>query len=146
MMFEDYLKEGSVRKVTPDKQLAKSLVKMASMRIKILESIPITENNSFSFIENCYEAIREIADALMALKGFKSYSHEASIEFLKKFYSIQLTMGNVHKVDRYRKIRNDIKYRGLLTSKSEAEDVFKSTKVILTLLLEVLKKEGLSEI
>jgi len=142
-MFEDYLKEGSVRKVTVDKQLAKNLVKVASMRIKILESIPITENNSFSFIENCYEAIREMIDALMALKGFKSYSHEASIEFLKKFYSIQLTMGNVNKIDRYRKIRNDIKYRGLLTSRNEAEDVVKNTKIILKLLIEILKKEGL---
>jgi hypothetical protein len=142
-MFEDYLKEGLVRKVTPDKQLAKSLVKVAILRIKNLESTSITEDNSFSFIENCYEAIREMTDALMALKGFKSYSHEASIEFLKKFYSIQLTMSNVYKIDRYRKIRNDIKYRGLLTSKNEAENVFKNTKIILKLLLEILKKEGL---
>ena len=42
-MFDDFMKEGSVRK--------------------------ITDENSFSVVENCYEAIRELIDALMALRG-----------------------------------------------------------------------------
>mgnify|MGYP001610705759 FL=1 len=53
MMFEDFIKEGSVRKVSPDKQLAKSLVKIALLRLKNLEIMKITDENSFSVVENC---------------------------------------------------------------------------------------------
>lgn len=143
MMFEDFIREGSVRKVSPDEQLAKSLVKISMLRLKNLEAVKITDENSFSIIENCYEAIREITDALMSLKGFKSYSHEANVEFLKKFYSVKVGYGNINKVDIYRRIRNDIKYEGLLTTKSEAEEIMKNTKVIIDILMKLLEKEGL---
>lgn len=70
------------------------------LRLKNQEAVQITNDNSFSIIENCYEAIREMIDALMALKGFKSYSHEANVEFLRKFYSVNVGYGNINKVDR----------------------------------------------
>ncbi len=142
-MFGDFIREGSVRKVSPDKQLAKSLVKIAMLRLKNIGQYKITDENSFSIIENCYEAIREMIDALMALKGFKSYSHEANVEFLRRFYSINVGYGNINKVDRYRRIRNDIKYEGLLTTKPEAEDVMKNAKAIVDILMKLLEREGL---
>ena len=142
-MFDDFVKEGSVRKVSPDKMLAKSLVKIALLRVKNLEIMKMTDENSFSVVENCYEAIRELIDALMALKGFKSYSHEANIEFLRKFYLVNVGYANINKIDRYRRIRNDIKYEGLLTTKSEADEILKNTKFIIGILTKLLEKEGL---
>jgi len=142
-MLEDFIRDGSVRKVSPDRQLAKSLVKIARLRLNNMEQIKITDQNSFNAIENCYEAIREMIDALMALKGFKSYSHEATVIFLKEYYSANTGYAIVNKVDRYRKIRNDIKYEGLLTTKSEAEEIVNSTKVIVGILMKLLEKEGL---
>ena len=142
-MFEDFIKEGSVRKVSPDRQLAKSLVKIALLRLKNLEAMEITDENSFSVVENCYEAIRELIDALMSLKGFKSYSHEANIEFLRKFYSVNVGYANVNRIDRYRRIRNDIKYEGLLTTKFEANEILENTKIIINVLMKLLEKEGL---
>lgn len=142
-MFEDFIKEGSVRKISPDKQLAKSLLKISLLRLKNLEAMRITDENSFSIVENCYEAMRELIDALMALRGFKSYSHQANIDFLRKFYSAHVGYANVNRIDRYRKIRNDIKYEGLLTTKSEADEIFKNTKLIIDVLIKLLEKEGL---
>lgn len=142
-MFDDFIKEGSVRKISPDKQMAKSLVKIALLRVKNLEAMKITDENSFSAVENCYEAIRELTDALMALKGFKSYSHQANIEFLRNFYLANVGYSNTNKIDRYRRIRNDIKYEGLLTTKSEADEILKNTKFIIDILAKLLEKEGL---
>ena len=142
MMFGDFIKEGSVRKVSLDKQLAKSLVKIALLRLKNLESTKITDENSFSIVENCYEAIRELIDALMALRGFKSYSHQANIEFLREFYSVNVGYAAINKIDRYRRIRNDIKYEGLLTTESEADEILKNTKIIINVLMKLLEREG----
>lgn len=142
-MFEDFIRDGSVRRVSPNKQLAKSLVKIANLRLKNIETMKITDENSFTIVENCYEAIREMIDALMSLKGFKSYSHEATVEFLKEFYSVNVGYVTVNKVDRYRRIRNDIKYEGLLTTKPEAEEILKNTKIIVNVLMKLLEREGL---
>jgi predicted transcriptional regulator len=144
-MFEDFIKEGSVRKVSPNRQLAKSLIKIANLRLKNTETMKITDENSFNVVENCYEAIREMIDALMSLRGFKSYSHEATVEFLKEFYSMKVGYAVVSKVDRYRRLRNDIKYEGLLTTKSEAEEILKNTKIVTSILMQLLEKEGLKK-
>ncbi len=79
-MFRDFITDGLVKEGMPDYELAKSLVKIANMRMKNLAKEKITNDNSFSVIEDSYEAVKELIDALMARKGFKSYSHEASIE------------------------------------------------------------------
>lgn len=141
MMFGDFLKEGLVKRIMPDVQLAKSLVKIAEARMKNIELLPMSDGNSFMVIENCYEAIKELSDALLALKGFKSYSHEANIEFLKEFYSVKLSAGDINRANRYRILRNDIKYRGLVTTKKEAENVLGNVKVITKTLMEILDNE-----
>jgi len=145
MMFEDFIKEGSVRRVSPNRQLAKSLVKIANLRLKNTETMRVTDENSFNVVENCYEAIREMIDALMSLKGLKSYSHEATVEFLKEFYSVKVGYAVVSKIDRYRRLRNDIKYEGLLTTKTEAEEILKNTKIVTSILMQLLEKEGLKK-
>ncbi len=48
------------------------------------------------------------AKALMAAKGFKPYSHEAVIAFLKKFYSIPAHL--LSSFDRFKKLRNKCVY------------------------------------
>jgi len=140
-MFEDFLRDGSVKRITPDFQLAKSLAKIAEARMRNIELLGITDDNSFMIVENCYEAIRELIDALLAIRGLKSYSHEAGIDFLKEYYSIKINFGNINRANRYRILRNDIKYRGLITTKNEAEDVLKSAKDIIRILGEIFDGE-----
>lgn len=134
-----------MKKQSPDKFLSKSLIKIALIRIKNLEHETISDDTSFQIIENCYEAIREIIDALMSIKGYKSYSHEAGIEFLKAFLYPVIDTQTINKIDRYKALRNDIKYRGILTTKKEAEICFKETNDIIAKLLALAKKENILE-
>jgi len=119
------------------------LIKIALIRIKNLEHETISDNISFQIIENCYEAIREVIDALMSIKGYKSYSHEAGIEFLKAFFYPAIDTQTINKIDRYKALRNDIKYRGVLTTKKEAEICFKETNDIIAKLMALAKKENI---
>ncbi len=125
--FESYLRKRDVVKMVPDNELAKGLVRIGRQRFEnLLHDSEITDTNSFQVVENAYEAVRELIDALMALKGFKSYSHEASIAFLAEFYKLPAHIINT--IDRYRKIRNDIKYRGILTTAEEGIKAKKDLK------------------
>lgn len=117
--FEFYIEEQSVRKVSIDVQLAKALIKDMKERIK--ENFSEDENKKPKTIfENIYDALRDFCDALLALDGYKSYSHEASITYLlKKGFDI----ASVNKLDNLRFRRNGSKYYGKSINPTEAKEI-----------------------
>jgi len=82
--FKFYLEEGSIKKSEPNLALASSLIKDMESRIKDVCSFKLNQYPKLVF-ENVYDALRDFADALLALDGFKSYLHEASFSYLKKY-------------------------------------------------------------
>ena len=130
--FQYYLKENLVVKSSSNTSLAKSLLQKAEIRLKRIKTNEIEDNQSSIVFEDIYECLREAAQALMEIKGYKPYSHEALISFLKeqKFLSDE----NVNILDNYRVLRNN--------------SVYKAEKVSLQKCLEALKfaKQTLPEI
>lgn len=80
--FEYYLSEGLVKRKRRDFSLAKSMINAAKDRFDFARSI--LKEKPYA-LENAYEAVIEAIDALLALNGFKSWSHEANISFLRNF-------------------------------------------------------------
>ena len=126
--FANYLKEGYVKKKTPDPEEAKALLEKAKNRIEYTKSKEINDKTSQFVLEDAYEAARESAQALMSIKGFKPYSHEATIAFIKEFYSSDFNEEEVHKFDRFRQLRNDSVYK----AKSVANEDAKSSVLFAT--------------
>lgn len=145
-MFEAYLRDGSVKRISPDRELAKSLIKVAKLRLERAKKEKPSDENSFFIVENCYEAVREMIDALMTLDGYKSYSHEACIEFLKKFYENEVGLSVIFLIDRNRKLRNDIKYRGILPSMNEGKSSVDEMEAAFAALEKILVKRTVKKI
>ena len=143
MRFQTYLTTGDVKKLVSDKNLAKNLLQLAKLRLDKLLTADFDKENAFQIVERCYNVLKELTDALLAIKGYKSYSHEAAIEFLREFYAKDLSMAGIEKIDKYRVLRNDIFYRGRTTTKQDAELALKDVQAVSTRLLELLKKEGI---
>ena len=118
MEFEDFLKKGSVKKQEKNIFLAKALIKSSEKSLKNLKRIKVDDLNAEMVISECYGMIRELIEAKMALQGYKSYSHEATILFLKKFYIFNEK--EMFFLDDLRKIRNGIKYYGREADKESA--------------------------
>jgi len=64
----------------------------------------IKKDTATYIFEDIYECIREAAQSLMSLKGYKPYSHEAVISFLKEFF--EFSESDIRTFDRYRVLRN----------------------------------------
>lgn len=112
--FQFYINENLVRKESPDLAEAKSLIEKSFQRMEFIKQLNIDENNSTFIFEDIYECLREAAQALMSLDGYKPYSHEAVISFLKEFYKFdeyEITTFN-----RYRILRNNCVYRAAKAS------------------------------
>jgi len=106
--FEYYLEEGSVRKAEKNIVVAKALIDDMKIRLKENWNEDIQKKPKTIF-ENIYDALRDFCDSLLSKDGFKSYSHEASIQYLSKY---NFSIAEISELDNYRYIRNGSKYYG----------------------------------
>ncbi len=120
--FDNYLKLGKAKRKTPDIEEAKSLLDKAESRLQYTKGRQINDKNSQFILEDVYEAIRESAQALMSVKGFKPYSHEATISFIKDFYKVDFSEQDLSKFDRFRQLRTNYVYKAAPVSSGDAED------------------------
>ncbi|MBI4140043.1 hypothetical protein HY483_03720 [Candidatus Woesearchaeota archaeon] len=107
--FNYYLKGGAVRKSLFDPIIAKELFRKGEVRLLRLLKNPPTEEESSIFFEDVYESIRESAQSLMELGGFKPYSHEALIAYLEE--KKMLSPEELNIFNNYRILRNNSVYK-----------------------------------
>lgn len=117
--FNFYVNEGKVKKQSGDTELAKSLIKDAKERVKQASKLDASLFSKIIF-ENVYDAIREILDALLAVDGYKSYSHEASIAYLNNY---DFDDSIISEIDNFRYLRNSSKYYGKDVSEEDAREI-----------------------
>ena len=137
--FEKFIEEGKVREVEKNPSQAKSLMQKAEKRLRYVEGREITEENADLILEDGYEAVREALDAFLVLDGYKSHSHEASIIY--GFENLEIPYGTTNKLNKFRKLRNDSKYRGEDIEKREAEDILKLARELIPHLKTELKEK-----
>ena len=134
--FKIFLEEGSVKKITPNISLVKSLVSDAIKRLNFYKKLKLNNENSKYVLENIYESLRELADAILIKDGYKSYSHEASIVYLLKY---NLSSIDINKFDNFRKIRNNSKYYGKPVDLEDANEIVELSEKLLNKINDILK-------
>jgi hypothetical protein len=136
--FEYFILKGDVKKQVKDERLANLLIKESFDRLEFVKSLKLDEKNAKYIVENIYDILRELIEAKLALNGFKSYSHEATILFLKKFPEFKES--EIRFMDNLRKIRNGIKYYGKDIKINETRKVIDFSRFILPKLKSLVKK------
>ena len=136
--FSFFIATKAVKKQTPDKNQAQALARESNERLQLAKSINKAQKPKY-VLENAYEAIRELIDAILAGEGYKSYSHEASVAYL---HNLGFSITDIMQMDRLRKRRNGIKYYGEDAAQEEADEAL---KIASDLTLKLLKKLQLKE-
>lgn len=139
-LFEEFIENGTVKKISIDIERSKSLVQEADRKFNSLKqnikTIGISENNANDYVEYCYNIIMFLIRAQMFEKGYTSSgqgAHEAEVSFTRI-----LGFGDAQTqfLDQLRYFRNGILYYGKRFDKEYAEKVIDYTKKI----YEKLKK------
>ena len=114
--FEQYLKQGIVIKITPDRNRAASLVEEAKKRKAFLEQvinkIQINDDNANYIVENAYDVLIQLIRAKLLMGGYKASgegAHAAEVSFMKK---LSFEESDIRFMDNLRNFRNMIKYYG----------------------------------
>lgn len=119
--FEECVQQGMVQRRKPNVARAESICEGVEKRRKFLEKyVPLNEETIIQSIEERYDIIRELLEAILCKKGFKSYSHEAVIAY---FPLCGYTHEQTKFLDTLREIRNGTKYYGKTVPLEYAERV-----------------------
>ena len=135
--FEAFLKKGEVRLQEKNIILAKALIKSSEKAMNFVKTLKVNDETSEHIISDSYDIMRELIEAKLAAEGYKSYSHEATILFLKKFP--QFKESEIDFLDNIRKIRNSIKYYGKESNETEAKKVLSFLNSILPKLKKLIE-------
>ncbi len=106
--------QDEIRKVRPDNEMARSILKMIKIRLKEVETKDRVKFTSL-VVEDYYEIIKEGITALMAIDGYKTLSHEVLVGYLKKSFP-QFSDSEIFLIDQLRQLRNKIAYKGFFVN------------------------------
>ncbi|MEM4398114.1 MAG: hypothetical protein QW757_05845, partial [Candidatus Woesearchaeota archaeon] len=142
--FEDFIKEGIVKKITPDIERAKNLILESERKQKVMnemiKNIGIDDSKANDYIEYCYNIIMFLLRAHMLKNGFTSTgigAHEAEVSFAEK---LGFTEKEISLLDQLIYFRNGILYYGKRFDKEYAEKIIKFTINKYLKLKELFKK------
>jgi len=141
--FDEFIRNGIVKKQSPDKSRAEFLIKEAEISLEglkeRLEKIGINDKNANSIIKDCYDILMELIRAKMLLEGYNASgqgAHEAEVSYMKP---LGFSEAEIQFADQMRYFRNGIVYYGKMLDKEYAEKVVKYTKKNYLKLKEILK-------
>ncbi len=132
--FKEYINEGIVRKITPDIQRAKNLIKDSERKIRVLgrqiKNLGIDDEMSNEYVIICYDVLMLFIRAKMLLKGYNSSgvgAHEAEVSYLR---ILGFKEQEVQFANQMRFFRNGMLYYGTILDSVYAKKVLEFTKHI----------------
>jgi len=126
--FDEFVKEGIVKKQGADKSRVEFLIKESENSYKflmsVLEKIGVNDKNANDIIKDCYDIIMELIRAKMLLEGYNASgagAHEAEVSYMR---ILGFDEKSVQFADQIRYFRNGMLYYGTILDKEYAEKVF----------------------
>ena len=139
MNIQYWIMKGALRNRQKDLGKIKSMIHSAEVNAKVTQNVKINDNSATLIFREIYESIRQLGDAKLWLIGYEPQNHEVSMEILKEF-GIKDKV-KLNSLDRLKKIRNDINYRGFRASIEQAEEILEFWNKCGIEISSMLKKE-----
>lgn len=138
--FEEFLKEGIAKRVSPDKQRAEHLFLESKRKYNLLQDLMknwgVDDDKANDYVEYCYNIMMFLIRAKMLEQGYScsgQSAHEAEVTFAKR---IGFNESEIQILDKLRYYRNGILYYGKRLDKEYALKIIGFTKKIYSKMLK----------
>lgn len=132
--FDDFVKEGIVKKQSPNKSRAEFLKneseKSYAFLLEKIKVFDITVQTANDLVKSCYDILMELLRAKMLLKGYNAsghYAHESEVSYMRL---IGFNEKDVQFADQIRYFRNGMLYYGTILDEEYARKVVHFTKKV----------------
>jgi hypothetical protein len=109
--------EDGIIKTAPDREKAKSILKMVETTLEMIDTIDPKKFTSH-VVKEYYEVIRELITVILLLDGYKTHgegAHKKLIEYMEKNYG-EFRGHEISLIDDLRVVRNKIAYNGFFVT------------------------------
>ncbi|SRR3989338_587834 len=141
--FDECVKQGIVKKQSPNKSRAEFLIKESeqnySFLLEMLKKIGLNDKSANNIVKVCYDVLMEITRAKMLLEGYNASgggAHEAEVSYLR---TLGFNEKDIQFADQLRYFRNGMLYYGTILDKEYAQLVVDFTKKAHTKLKTMIK-------
>ena len=124
--------EEELIRITPNKERAQSIFKMAENTLEMIESID-KSRFPLNLAKEYYDAVRELISIILLLDGYKSIgesAHKRQIEYLGANYK-EFSEAEIALLDDLRITRNKISYDGFFVKESYIDRKIEDIKKII---------------
>ncbi len=115
------IEDGQLRPRYHDIERIKSMISSSRINAEVVKKIPVSSESATVIFREIYESIRKLGDARWWLLGYEPLNHEVSLEILKEAEVKEKI--KLNHLLRFKKIRNDINYRGFRASEPQAQEI-----------------------
>lgn len=137
--IEVWLKTGIIRNRQKDAEKIKSMIDSAEVNARVTKAIKINEDTATLIFREIYESVRQLGDAKWWLLGYEPSNHEISMEALRDLDIKEKV--KLNSLDRFKKTRHDVNYRGFRASISQAEEILEFWSKCGEEIVKMLRKE-----
>lgn len=116
-----WLKSGIIRNRQRDTEKIRSMITSAEINARVTKNIKLNDDTATLIFRELYESVRQLGDVKWWLLGYEPSNHEISMEALKDF-DIKEKI-KLNSLDRFKKIRHDVNYRGFRATTQQAEEI-----------------------
>ena len=132
--------EEDLIKITPNKEKAKSILKMVGTTLEMIKQI---DNSKFSsnLTKEYYDVIRELMSVILLLDGYKTFgegAHKRLNEYLESNYK-QFNNYEISIINNLRVTRNKIAYDGFFVEPDYLKRKMENIQGIIFKLKEIVK-------
>ena len=138
-IIELLLKSKAIRNRQEDTEKIKSIISSSEINVKVTKKISLNEDTTTLIFREIYESIRQLGDSKWWLLGYEPLNHEASLEIIEEF-NIKNKL-KLNSLDRFKKIRHDLNYRGFRATISQAEEILDFWDKCGEEIINILKRE-----
>ncbi|MFZ3058704.1 MAG: hypothetical protein WA102_03100 [Candidatus Methanoperedens sp.] len=134
--------EEGIIKTIPDREKAKSILKMVETTMEMISAIDSRKYPS-NVLKEYYEVIRELITVILLLDGYKTQgegAHKKLIEYLEKNYP-EFKGHEISLLDDLRLTRNRIAYNGFFVTDEYLERKMKEILAIIEKLRVIIYKK-----
>jgi hypothetical protein len=134
--------EEGIIKTAPDREKAKSILKMVETTLEMINTID-SKRFSSHIVKEYYEVIRELVTVILLLDGYKTYgegAHKKLIEYIEKNYR-EFGGHEISLIDDLRVIRNKIAYNGFFIADDYLERKNKDILALINKLKIIIYKK-----
>ncbi len=137
--IEQWLRGDQLRQKSLDRERVKSMIESSTINMRIVKTIPLTEQSAILIFRESYESVRQLGDARWWLLGYEPRNHEVSMEILKEIDIKEKVQLNY--LSRFKTIRNDANYRGFKVTVAQAKEILEFWDACSEEIISLLRKE-----